>query len=75
MGTMTLKEILNDLKEEERGVVEAHCEKCNRYIPIAIKYLEYTRIAKKAVPYPIILNNNKCPNCKMTDSMTIPSFA
>ena len=56
-------------------VTESYCEKCHYYIPVAIKYTEYTKFAKKAFPFPITLANNQCPNCRAIDSLIIESSA
>ena len=52
-------------------VTESYCEKCHYYIPVAIKYHEYTKLAKKAST--IRLVNNACPNCGALDSLIIQS--
>ena len=54
-------------------VTESYCEKCHYYIPVAMKYNEYTKLAKKAFPFPIVLGNNNCPNCRAVDSLIIES--
>jgi hypothetical protein len=56
-------------------VVEAHCTKCDHYTSVVILYLEYIKLAKKAIPRPITLTNQNCPACKAADCFTIPSFA
>jgi hypothetical protein len=54
-------------------VTESYCEKCHYYIPVAIKYHEYTKLAKKAST--IVLGNNRCPNCRAVDSLIIQTAA
>jgi hypothetical protein len=55
-------------------VVEAHCEKCDYYIPVAIRYLDYAKQVKKAASSTIVLANNTCPHCRTSDSMVIYPF-
>ena len=54
-------------------VTESYCEKCHYYIPAAIKYHEYTKLAKKAST--IVLANIGCPNCKAVDSLIVETSA
>jgi hypothetical protein len=53
---------------QDAVVVEARCEKCRYYVPSVINYIQYTKLAKEAVPYPITLTKINCPHCKMPDS-------
>src|SRR5215469_1240439 len=52
-------------------VTESYCEKCHYHIAVAIKYHDYASLAKKAFPFPIVLGNNQCPNCRAVDSLII----
>jgi hypothetical protein len=63
-----------EARKNDAVAIEAHCQKCDHYVSIAVNYLDYRKLARKAAPNSIGIENSKCPKCSEVGSMTIPSF-